>query len=267
MPRARRLSRRSARKSATHIQITRSFRTNPGTTDPAADELPPGEPGTAHHDEGRIDAYVNELAHRLGDPAPDRAGILSEITDGLMETVDSYRSGGLCGEEAARAAIAEFGRPHEVAAAFRPELGVRHARRTALALMISGPLVGIAWLTGAVAASLPPVRQEMPWMWWALPLVGLALVVAVPSLMLTVVSTGRLGLRLALPASLPSKAVGIASAAAVAADIVVLAMFSLYALSAASLPVLPLVPAIAASSTRIYLAARASRHCLAATTA
>lgn len=228
-----------------------------------------GGAAAAGRAETMIHGYLRELAHALTGPAPARAGIVTEISDGLLETVASYQAGGLRDDDAVRAAIAEFGEPQLVADAFRPELGVREARRTALALLISGPLVGMAWLAGAVVSwssarhEVPWLRFEGPWTWWAVPLVALAIAVSVPSLLLALVSASRLGWRLALPASLPPKAAAVASAAAATADITLLGALSVYALaSLGSLPLLPLVPAIAASLTRTCLAARASRRCL-----
>lgn len=215
-----------------------------------------------------VDAYLRDLADELAGPPHAGAAVVTEIGDGLLEAVGSYRASGLHGEEAARAAIAEFGEPRTVAAAFWPELGARQARRTALALIASGPLIGIAWLTGAMAASLPPIGRHMPAAWWALPVVGLALIVAVPSIMLALAATSRLGLRLTLPASVPAKAAGIASVAAVAADLTLLVMLGLFGVTRPDLvPLLPLAPAVAASAARMWLAARASRRCLAVSAA
>jgi hypothetical protein len=215
-----------------------------------------------------IDRYLNDLAHDLIGPGPVRARVLSEIGDGLLEAADNHCAGGMPQEEAVQAAILEFGEPSTVASAFRPELGARQARRTAFALMASGPLIGAAWLAGVALAFLPQGFQHLPWAWWYLPFVALAIMVAVPSLVLTIASTGRLGLRLTLPASLPPRAAGIASAAAITVDTTLLAVLAVYALTAAAHPSLvPLAPAVAVSLARICLAVPASWRCLAATAA
>jgi hypothetical protein len=205
-----------------------------------------------------ISGYLDDLASALPGPGPARSAVVSEIGDGLLETVGSYRASGLPDDEAVRAAITDFGEPNVVAAAFRPEFALRRARRTALALIASGPLVGGAWLAGAVAASLPPTRYQLSGLWWALPIVGLAIVVAAPSSVLAVLATGRL----ALPSSLPPRAASIASIAAVSADTLLFAILGLYALTTpAPRPLLPLAPAIVASLARVWLAARACpRH-------
>jgi hypothetical protein len=215
-----------------------------------------------------IRTYLEELTDALIGSAVVRAAVASEIGDGLLETADTYVARGMKPGEAAYAAIAEFGQPRAVAAAFSPEIGARQARRTAFALMASGPLVGLAWIAGAVFASLPPARYELSGPWWGLPIVGLTLIVAGPSMLVAIVSTGRLGLRFALPASLSLQAAGIASVAALTADATLLAMLGLYALmTSASMPLLLMAPAVAASLVRLGMAARASRGCLVASAA
>jgi HAAS len=210
-----------------------------------------------------IGGYLDALASSLVGPGAARAEILTEIGDGLLEAAGTYRSQGLTPDEATRAAIAEFGEPHMVAAAFGPGLGARLARRTALALLASGPLVGLAWIAGAILASLPPARYELSGPWWALPVVGLTLIVGAPSMVLAVAATSRLGLRFCLPASLPPKAAGVASLAAITADSILLAALGVYALmTPAPVSLLPVVPAIAASLARLALAAPALYNCL-----
>ena len=106
------------------------------------------------------------------------------------------RDTGCSQAEATAAAIAEFGDPHTVAAAFGPELGAVQARRVAVGLLVTGPLVGLAWIAAVVVNALPPWRHQLIGPWLALPLVGLALAVAGPALGLTVAATGRPGRRL-----------------------------------------------------------------------
>ena len=70
------------------------------------------------------------------------------------------------------------------------------ARRVALGLLVTGPLVGLTWIAAVAVNDLPPWRHQLIGPWLALPLVGLALAVAGPALGLTVAATGRLGRRL-----------------------------------------------------------------------
>lgn len=211
---------------------------------------------TESYDTGSIDGYLSEMADGLVASAAARAAVIKEISDGLLESVASYRERGLPEAEAARAAIAEFGAPGTIAVAFQRELGARQARRSALTLMTSGPIVGLAWVIGMVLSSLPPARHHLSGPWWALPLVGVAIVIGIPGLIATIVATGRTGLRLALPADLPAKAMSIASAAVVAADGTMLTIAALYLAMTSASPLLLLAPAIVASLVRICLASR-----------
>ena len=199
-----------------------------------------------------IDGYLVNLASALPCPRSACSAIVSEIEDGLMEAVSGYKARGMRADEAVEAAIGEFGEPATVAEAFQPEFIARRARNTAVALIASGPLVGAAWIAGAYFAGLPPVRDHLSGPWLALPLVGLAIVIAAPSSVVAVVTTGRAGLRFHLPPSLPTKAVTVASIAALAADVTLLLMLTFYALTTAtSGSFLPLAPAIAISLARL----------------
>ena len=83
-----------------------------------------------------IDAYLGSVAPRLP------ADTVDELADGLTETYRRHRQAGLDADTAARSAVREFGAPDLVVAAFvRQSAG----RRTARALMFTGPLVGLCW--------------------------------------------------------------------------------------------------------------------------
>ena len=83
-----------------------------------------------------IDAYVAELAARLP------ARIVTELADGLRETYNYHRRRGISAEHATRAAVAEFGDPATVLAAF---LTASPARGAARSLLLAGPAVGGTW--------------------------------------------------------------------------------------------------------------------------
>jgi hypothetical protein len=214
-----------------------------------------------------VSAYLAAVTAQLTGPAPAKAAIIEELRDGLLETLAAHRARGRSAQEATEAAIAEFGDPATVAAAFGPELAAVQARRVALALLATGPLVGLAWLAAAAVNALPPWRQQLPGPWLALPLVGLAVLVACPALGLTVAATGRLAHRLGWlgrRASLPATAAVVAGLAAVVADLTLLAMMTGQALTTSGPEVwTPVVIAAGASLTRVALAGRATRRCLA----
>lgn len=208
-----------------------------------------------------VNAYLDEIASALAAPPAARTAIMTEIGDGLLEAVAGYRERGLPQKEAVYAAIAEFGEPRRIVAAFQPELSARQVRRSALTLMTSGPIVGIAWLAGAIVASMPPARHHLSGPWWALPLVAVAIVVGIPGLVVAITATGRTGLRLTFPPRLPAKAVSIASVAAVTADATMLTIVGLSLSMTSGSAVFPLVPAVVASLVRICLATRAFWGC------
>lgn len=79
-----------------------------------------------------VDGYLGEIAARLAGPARIRAGIIAELRGGLLDAADAHHDAGLPADDAAGAAICEFGDPGQVAAAFRPGLALSQARRVAL---------------------------------------------------------------------------------------------------------------------------------------
>ena len=82
--------------------------------------------------------YRAALAKRL----PDE--IVEELTDGLEQTYQRHLSTGLAPHDAAHAAISEFGDADTLTALFAAG---SPARRAALALLYTGPLVGGCWAT------------------------------------------------------------------------------------------------------------------------
>jgi hypothetical protein len=211
-----------------------------------------------------ISWYLAEIAARLPGPARVRRDILAELGAGLADAAGAYRGAGLDAAQAARAAITEFGSPDQVAAGFRAELTAARARRTAFALIASGPLIGTLWVTASLASHL----GALPWQSASLPagarlamhLAVIVLAAAICSALLTMATTGRLTRRLT---GHPAASAAIAASGTAAWD---LALLTVLAAQAASSPgrlaALPVSAAAAASLTRLTLAARAARNCL-----
>jgi hypothetical protein len=215
-------------------------------------------------DRDGLEGYLDAVTAQLTGPAATRRSIADELRDGLLETIEAHRAQGRSLRDATAAAIAEFGDPPTVAAAFGPELGAVQARRVALGLLATGPLVGLTWIVAAAINALPPWRHQLTGPWLALPLVGLALVIACPALGLTVAATGRLGRQLGHRAALPSTAAAVAGLAAVAADLTLLAIIGGHALTSPGSHVWsPVGLAAGASLTRVALAGWSARRCLA----
>jgi hypothetical protein len=227
---------------------------DPSLTDPGLD------PAAQHV----IDVYLADLSSRLGGPSPARVAIVAELEDGLWAATASHQAMGLSREEAARAAVAEFGDPGTVAAGFGPELAAATGRRVGLGLLTTGPLVGMSWLLVAAvtwrwAGQEPPAALGL-----VAALVGLVLVVAVPAAVLSVAVSG--GLSRWLPAGPPAaaSAAAVAASACVVGDLCLLGGLLALLVLAGGVPWPAAVLAAGASSLRLSLAGRAARRCLAA---
>ncbi len=224
-----------------------------------------------------IDRYLDAVAARLtlAGPARARRAILAELHDGLLEAADAHQARGLPPVQVATAATAEFGAPATLAAAFAPELAAARARSTALALIRSGPLVGLLWATALAASHLAtlPAHPEPPWQWphpptgpWVvLPLLALAMLVGVPAGLLAVAATGRLGRWLPSRPHLAPTAAATIAIAAIAIDLTLLGMLTAWTIIAPDrLAWTPATLAAAASLLRLTFGGRAARRCLAA---
>jgi hypothetical protein len=103
---------------------------------------------------GLIGDYLTALAGQL--PAP----IVEELADGLDQTRQHYLDQGMDPDAAAGAAVAEFGEPHVIVAAFTR---LSPARRAARRLLATGPVVGACWATELITGRA-----------WAWPVPGVA---------------------------------------------------------------------------------------------
>jgi hypothetical protein len=218
-----------------------------------------------------VDAYLREVAASMPGPPRARGDILAELRSGLLDAIDAHRSGGLTVQAATEAAITEFGDPRQVAGAFRPHLTMIQARRTALALAATGPPVGLLWIAAALASHIT-IRHAPPWQWpgapplshAVFPAVGVAILLVITSTLATIAATGKLTRR--LPAC-PGIAAATAATAGFGIAIADLALLAVLASQLASAPgtvaPLPVAAATAASLTRLTLARRAARSCLA----
>ena len=94
-------------------------------------------------DRDLIQGYLAELARHL----PSET--VEELADGLEETFQHQLRRGLSPTEAAHLAIAEFGRPPLVTAAFAHQSS---GRRTAIALLATAPIFAGLWGTTLITA-------------------------------------------------------------------------------------------------------------------
>ena len=211
-----------------------------------------------------IGAYLAEVADQLGGPAAVRAAILAELEDGLWTATAAQQAQPMSPEEAARAAVAEFGHAGTVAAGFDPELAAVTGRRVGLVLLATGPLVGTSWLL-VTAATWPWAGREPPAaLGLVAGLVGLVLAVAVPAAMVAVGVSGRLSRWLPAGPQVAATAAATAASACVVGDLVLLTGMLTATVLAGGLAWPAGLLAAGASGVRLSLAGRAARRCLAA---
>jgi hypothetical protein len=240
---------------------------------PAAEARPapgPRRRGTALVPE--IESYLAEVAARLPGPARAQRDIVAELRAGLLDGIDARRCAGLPQATAAAEAVTEFGDPGQVADAFRPELAARSARRTALTLVTTGPLIGALWTAAAIASHIG-IRHAPPWQWvnmppdsmLAFPLAAAAIAVTVWAALVTVAATGRLTRWLPARPRLAPTAAAIAGFGAMTVDVTVFVLLaSQLAVAPRTLAPVPITVAATASLIRLTLAKRAARQCLTA---
>ena len=208
-----------------------------------------------------LDAYIAELADGLPGSRQARAAILAEIGDGLVETVERHQALGKPPARAATEAVAEFGDPHELAASLATELAGSTARRVGLALLGTGPLVGLLWLTAFAAASGGhDWRDALGWLASDLPGLPLLLVLVVPLAVLAIGGGGRLARLLQVG---PRQAAGMAGLAAVGCavcDAVMITTMVTWSVHGGA-PSLLATAALTISGLRLTLAALAARRC------
>ena len=170
------------------------------------------------------------------------ATVVEELADGLVQTQQRYLSEGLTPDAAAGAAMAEFGEPQVIVAAFTRLSPARHAARRLLA---AGPVVGGCW-----AAALITGRA------WTWPVPGAARILFGAALI------GVIGLLVAAAFGrryLSARRAGAAGCAGITALDSIMLIAAMVAI-----PVLiwPVILAAAASAARLTFSARALRAVL-----
>lgn len=227
----------------------------------------PGGPAPAQS----IESYLSQVTAALPGPARARAGIIAELRGGLLDAADAHQRAGLAPPAAAQAAVAEFGHPAQVAAGFRPGLAATQARHVAAALLVTGPLIGLLWAAAARASHIG-VHDAPPWQWAgtppaapiAFPLMAAVFLVTVWTALITLAATGRLTRWLPRPSRLAPTTAAIAGFGAATVDLIILIVLaSQLATAPATLAAAPIALASAASTSRLILARRAGRRCLA----
>ncbi|MEV5825636.1 permease prefix domain 1-containing protein [Spirillospora sp. NPDC052242] len=199
-----------------------------------------------------IDEHVAALSAALQGPARTKARMLTEVRAGLADATDDLAATGLPADDAARRAVRDFGAVADVAPDFQRELTIAQARRTALAVALSAPVLLLCWqVAGSGGGVLPHTAR----------LVGAAAAVAALLGAGGLAATGAWARRLPVPSALPRTVAwaGTVSGAALGVSAVALTVASALAGN------WPLAAAIAAltlvSHAKVAASARACRHC------
>lgn len=213
-----------------------------------------------------LDPYLAALEADLPGRPSIRAAILEELHDGLIESAQNYLGEGKTPPEAARAAIAEFGHPGEVAAAFVSEVAALQARKVALVLLRTGPLMGLLWgfaLLTSPATDQMVLRHNLVGWWQAFPLVGLVIVTIVAAALITVAATGGPSRYVTIRPDVALTTAATAGFAVVAGDLAMLGITTAQAIfEPSSLAWVPVTVAATASLARLIVSRRAARQCL-----
>ena len=203
--------------------------------------------------EARVEAYLADLAGRLGGPRRRRAQIIAELRDGLDAAVAHHVETGLPRDRAVAVAIAEFGAPPVVAQAFAGELATAYARRAVTWYIATGPLVGVWWL---LLLKPHPWRTGVIALVSAIPVLPL-IVVVIATAAGTIATTGRL-IRW-LPEASPRRALSAVTMVAALVLVSDLTVIAIYLRS--GVPVRPpAIPAAAGSLARIACGLVVLRH-------
>lgn len=204
-------------------------------------------------------AYLAQVEARIPGSRRARRSSLMELAAGLDDAAAHYRGLGVNAPTAAALAVQECGPPSVVAAEYTRMLATGQSRRTAVALLLTGPFIGLLWLH-----TLTPGQGPADLL-LRVPVLGLLIATALAAGVLTVAATGPAARWLpARPSALvraPSRATATACAAAAVSDLTILA-FAIWSMLAqpSGLPWMPGLIATAASLMRFALTQRIARR-------
>jgi hypothetical protein len=105
-----------------------------------------------------------ELGRLLHGPRRVKGRLIRDAADGFDDTVDAFRAAGIDAGQATSLAVARFGTPGQLAAAYQAELDTAQARRTAILVAMTLPAMFAMWHVGW---NLDPYQT------WEIPIVPL----------------------------------------------------------------------------------------------
>jgi hypothetical protein len=206
---------------------------------------------------GVLAAYLSALDSGLPGGRRARALILAEVADGLACAVETAVADDVAPAVAARRAVDECGDPRRLAAQFAQQMLVGTSHRTGLALVISGPLVGVLWAAWW-GAGVPDWSAKLAAAVAGVPALPLILVLTVPCAVVAASTSGWLARMTAAPSGWAYRAALLATAGCVLADATLISMaLADRSLSTASTA---LMVAITASVVRASAAALAMKR-------
>jgi hypothetical protein len=183
-----------------------------------------------------------------------RRRAMAELADGLEDATSHYYARGMDLQTAAARAVEECGPAQLVASEFAAVLANRQARLTALTVLLTGPLVGVLWLTALAPGRTPDALLLR------FPVLGGLVMATVVSGLLTVLATGPGPEWLPAVTLRPRRTAAAACAAAALCDVIVLTIAALAVVGPSGLPLMPGIAAGGASLVRLILAQRVARR-------
>lgn len=215
-----------------------------------ADLDPPARP--------MVTEYLQDLASALPASHSTVAAILTEMADGLIQQITD--TPGVDPAMAARTAIHTFGSPQYLATQFARELTGKAAHHTGLGLVVSGPVVGTAWLlalTNRPSNATHTLPERITELFTAVPVLPLLLLIAIPAALVAITGAGRFARHLPVTTGTAGLAGFVAGIVCVIADLTLIG----HVLVSGGEWSLLLIAVVAISMTRLVLAAAAARRC------
>lgn len=109
-----------------------------------------------------LEHYADRLARRLVGPPARRSAIIDEVLDGLLCAAEEHARSCPDPEEAARAAVAEWGPPDEIAAAYNDATLRLSAGRLSLLAVGVLPLLAVSYAVALLGGPRGPWPSHPP---------------------------------------------------------------------------------------------------------
>jgi hypothetical protein len=210
-----------------------------------------------------LEDYIDELARGLPVSRRVRTAILSEVGDGLADSVEKHQAEGATPDQAATATIEEFGSPRTLATQFATQLAGVTAHRVGFALVGTGPVVGLVWLAAFIAhGDGLGWRGDLTAMLSTIPTYIVVLALVVPAALLATAGAGTAARWMPVGPRLAAAAASFAAVGCVAGDATLITGLIISTMRGIDVSWLAAV-AVLVSGVRLTLAGLAARRCAA----